>query len=61
MISFFMKWLPVVVVFVSIFNAIAAYGAGNMMAVYANLTAFCGWLALAFDSFTNPIYKTSKE
>jgi len=61
MISFFMKWLPIVVVFVSVFNAIAAYGADNMMAVYANITALCGWAALAFDSFTRPEFNSNKE
>ena len=56
-----MKWLPIVVVFVSVFNAIAAYGADNMMAVYANITALCGWAALAFDSFTRPEFNSNKE
>jgi hypothetical protein len=59
--NFFLKWLPVVVVFVTGFNAISAYGADNMMAVYANITALCGWTALAFDGFTRPEFNSNKE
>lgn len=48
-----MKYLrvgvPIFVVLAVIFNAIAAYGADNMPAVYANITALCGWLVIAVD------------
>jgi hypothetical protein len=50
--NFFLKWLPLLVVAVTAFNAIAAYGVDNMPAVHANLTAFCGWAIVAFDAFT---------
>ena len=50
--NLFMKWLPVVVVIVSIFNAIAAYGADNMLAFHANLTALMGWTIIVLDAFT---------
>ena len=43
--------VPVFVVLVVIFNAIAAYGSDNMPAVYANITALCGWLAIAYDEY----------
>jgi hypothetical protein len=46
------KWFPVLVLFTIVFNAIAAYGAGNTTAVYANMTAFCGWILVAMDAFT---------
>ena len=48
-----MKYLrvgvPIFVVLAVIFNAVAAYGADNMPAVHANITALCGWLAIAVD------------
>jgi hypothetical protein len=59
--NFFYKWLPLVVVVVCAFNAIASYGVDNMPAVHANLTALCGWLIVAFDAFTNPLSKGTEE
>jgi len=50
--NLFMKWLPVVIVIVSVFNAIAAYGADNMPAFHANLIALFGWIVIALESFT---------
>jgi hypothetical protein len=50
--NFFMKWLPVVIVIVSVFNAIAAYGADNMPAFHANLIALFGWIVIALEAFT---------
>jgi hypothetical protein len=48
-----MKYLrvgvPIFVVLAVIFNAVAAYGVDNMPAVHANITALCGWLAIAVD------------
>jgi hypothetical protein len=49
---FLYKWFPVIVLFTIVFNAIAAYGAGNTTALYANITAFCGWILVAMDAFT---------
>ena len=43
--------LPFVVVFACVFNLIAAYGADNMPAVYANITALFGWVAIAWDEY----------
>jgi hypothetical protein len=50
--NLFMKWLPVVIVIVSVFNAIAAYGADNMPAFHANLIALLGWIVIALEAFT---------
>jgi hypothetical protein len=52
--NIFMKWLPVVVVVISVFNAVGAYGADNMPAFHANLTALFGWLVVALEAFTKP-------
>jgi uncharacterized protein with PQ loop repeat len=41
--------VPIFVVLAVAFNAVVAYGADNMPAVHANITAFCGWLAIAVD------------
>lgn len=47
--NFIKKWLPLVVVLATVFNLIAAYGEGNSAAIFANITALCGWIALASD------------
>jgi hypothetical protein len=52
--NLFMKWLPVAVVIVSVFNAIAAYGADNMPAFHANLIALFGWTVIVLEAFTKP-------
>lgn len=41
--------VPIFVVLAVAFSAVAAYGADNMPAVHANITAFCGWLVIAVD------------
>jgi hypothetical protein len=47
--KYFRVGVPVLVVLLVIFNAIAAYGADNSTALYANITALCGWLVIAGD------------
>ena len=47
--KYFRVGVPVMVVLATIFNAIAAYGADNTMAVAANITALFGWLVVAGD------------
>lgn len=49
MLKYFRVGVPILVVLVTIFNAIASYGAGNTTALYANITALCGWLVVAGD------------
>lgn len=51
MLDFFKKWTPVLIVFVTIFNLIASYGAGNDAAFNANIIALTGWLVIAVESF----------
>jgi len=46
-----LKWLPVIVIVTTVFNALSAYDVGNMMAVYGYITACCGWCVVALDSF----------
>jgi hypothetical protein len=50
-----MKYLrvgvPILVVLSCIYNAIAAYGANNNMAIAAYITALCGWMVVAFDEY----------
>jgi hypothetical protein len=41
--------VPFLVVLACIFNAIAAYGADNTVAVYAYITALFGWIVIAGD------------
>lgn len=59
--NFLYKWFPVIVLFSIVINAITAYGADNMTALYANLTAFCGWIVVAMDAFTNPLSTITKD
>ena len=47
--KYFRVGVPILVVLSVIFNAIAAYGADNSTAFYANITALCGWLVIATD------------
>lgn len=49
MMKFFKTYFPCMLVVVILFNTIAAYGAGNDMAVWANITALCGWIIIAID------------
>jgi hypothetical protein len=51
--------LPFVVVFACVFNLIASYGADNMPAVYANITALFGWIAIAHDEYIT--YRRNKR
>jgi hypothetical protein len=43
--------LPFFVVLACILNSITAYGSDNMPAVYANVTALFGWIAIAHDEY----------
>ena len=49
--KYFRVGVPFLVVLAVFFNAIAAYGSDNMPAVYANITALCGWLAISYDEY----------
>jgi hypothetical protein len=49
MLKYVRVGVPVLVVLVTVFNAIAAYGADNTTALYANITALFGWLVVAGD------------
>lgn len=49
--KYFRVGVPIAVVLAVFFNAIASYGVNNMPAVYANITALCGWLAIAYDEY----------
>ena len=50
-----MKYLrvgvPFFVVLACILNGIAAYSTANMPAVYANITALFGWIAISWDEY----------
>ena len=52
MLNFFKKWIPVLIVFVTIINLIASYGADNAAAFNANIIALTGWIVIAVESFT---------
>jgi hypothetical protein len=49
--KYFRVVLPFVIVLLCVFNAVAAYGADNLMAINGYLMAFCGWAAVAFDEY----------
>ena len=49
--KYFRVGLPVAIVLLCVFNAIAAYGADNFMAINGYLMAFSGWAAVAFDEY----------
>lgn len=51
MFKLFSRWMPVAIVLVIVFNAIASYGVGNMAAFHANIIAFTGWIVLAVEGF----------
>ena len=58
-----MKYLrvgvPFFVVLACILNGIAAYGSDNMPAVYANITALFGWIAISWDEYLT--YQRNKK
>jgi hypothetical protein len=58
-----MKYLrvgvPFFVVLACIFNGIAAYDSDNMPAVYANITALFGWIAISWDEYLT--YQRNKK
>jgi hypothetical protein len=43
--------LPFVVVLLAVFNGVIAYSVDNMPAVYANITALFGWLAISYSEY----------
>jgi hypothetical protein len=49
--KYFRVGVPFFVVMSVIFGAFASYGSDNMPAVYANITALCGWLAISYDEY----------
>lgn len=49
--KYFRVGLPFVIVLLCVFNAVAAYGADNSMAINGYVMAFCGWVAIAFDEY----------
>ena len=51
MLKLFKRWVPVLIVVVTIFNIIASYIADNTAALNANIIALTGWIVLAFDEF----------
>ena len=55
MIKLFVRWAPVAIVVMIIFNLVASYGADNMAAFHANIIALTGWLAIAADQFINKV------
>ncbi len=52
-----MKYLrvgvPVLVVLTVIYNAVIANNTANSAALYANITALCGWLVIVTDEVLN--------
>ena len=53
MLKLFVKWLPVVVVVLTIFNLVASYGSDNMSAFNANIVALSGWFIIAVGELFN--------
>lgn len=53
MLKLCVKWLPAVVVLVTIVNMIGSYGADNMVAFNANIVALIGWLIIAVGELFN--------
>ena len=51
MLKLFRRWAPVTIVFITIINLIASYGADNMAAFHANIIALTGWIVLAVDQW----------
>jgi uncharacterized protein (DUF486 family) len=49
--KYFRVGIPILVVLSCVFNAIAAYGADNGMAIAAYITALCGWMVVALDEY----------
>ena len=48
----FQRWVPVVIVVVTIINLIASYLADNSAALNANIVALLAWLYIAVNEFT---------
>ena len=46
-----MKFLPLLVLASIIINFVAAYANDNSAAMWANVTAFFGWLVVAIDYY----------
>ena len=51
--------LPFFVVLACFLNGITAYGSDNMPAVYANITALFGWIAISWDEYLT--YQRNKK
>ena len=51
MMKYFRVGVPFFVVLACIINAITAYSSDNMPAVFANITALFGWLAISYDEY----------
>ena len=47
----FIKFLPLLVLASIIINFVAAYANDNSAAMWANVTAFFGWLVVAIDYY----------
>ena len=48
-----LKWLPVVVVVLTIFNLVVSYNSDNMSAFNANIVALSGWIVIAISEVFN--------
>lgn len=53
MLKLIVKWLPVVVILMTLVNMIGSYGADNMVAFNANIVALIGWLIIAAGELFN--------
>jgi hypothetical protein len=48
----FQRWIPVVIVLVTVINLIASYQADNSAALNANIVALLAWIYVAVNEFT---------
>jgi hypothetical protein len=48
----FQRWVPVVIVLVTVINLIASYLADNSAALNANIIALLAWIYIVINEFT---------